>query len=71
MTRSGDELEDLRVVNLDRVDLSSLLQDRYTRRLVGGGEMCDEPGLETLTQPLLEVDELSRQPVAGQNQLAA
>ena len=71
MTRSAIKLEDRRVGDLDLVQLRALAQDRHAGCVVGRADVGYQAGLEALAQALLDAEQRSREPVAGQHELAA
>ena len=68
---AGDELEHLRVGDVDVVGLDLLAQDRDPRLEVGRLDVGDQAPLEARAQPLLERRDVARRPVGGDRDLPA
>ena len=68
---SGDEGEDLLVVDVDTVDLHLLAQDRDPRLEVRRLDVVDQALLETASESLLERGDVAGRPVGGQDDLRA
>ena len=67
----GDQAEHRFVLEMDVIERCSLAQDRESSPAIRRAYVDHQPGLEALSQTLLEVDELAGQPVAGDHELAS
>ena len=71
VTRSAIELQRRGSIAAMPVLLDALAEDRQARRRVGRADVGDQAGLEALAQALLELSEVAREAVRGEDDLRA